>query len=64
LSIRNYYWFTGWCAWGSRRYCGKERLPGKERPVKENEGDVDLRSVRILERRQSEEGANIRGNIK
>ena len=68
MSIRNYKynhdWFIGWCAWGSRRDCGKERLTGKERPAEENEGDADLRSVRILERRHSEEGANIRGNIK
>jgi hypothetical protein len=29
-----------------------------------NEGDTDLRSMRISERRRSEEGTNIRGKIK
>jgi hypothetical protein len=68
LSIRNYKynhdWFTGWCACGSRRACGKERLVEEEWPTEKNEGDTDLRSVRISERRRSEEGVNIRGKTK
>jgi hypothetical protein len=51
-------------ACASRRACGKERLAEKEQPVEKNEGNTDLRSVRISERRRSEEGVNIRGKTK
>jgi hypothetical protein len=68
LRIRHYKynhdWFTGWCTCGSRRACGKERLVEEERPAEKNEGDADLRSMQILERRRSEEGMDIRGNMK
>ena len=68
LSISNYKynhdWFTGWRACGSRWDCGKERIPEEERPAEKNEGDVDLRSVRISEGRRSEEGLDIKGRRK
>jgi hypothetical protein len=52
------------CAWGRRRACGKYRLAEKELPVEKNEGDMDLRSVRISDRRRREEGMNIKGKKK
>jgi hypothetical protein len=44
--------------------CEKDRLAEKERPAEKNEGDADLRSVQISERRRTEEGVNIRGKKK
>jgi hypothetical protein len=68
LSISKYKYnhdgFTRWCACGIDLACGKDRLTEKERPMEENEGDTDLRSVRISEGRRSEEGVDIKGKIK
>jgi hypothetical protein len=44
--------------------CGKDRLTEKEQPAEKNEGDRDLRSMRISERSKSEEGMNIKGKKK
>jgi hypothetical protein len=68
LSISNYKynddWLSRWCACGRQQACGKERLAEEERPAEKNEGDADPRSMRVLERRRSEEGTNIRGKAK
>ena len=52
------------CAWGRRWACGKDRLAEKEPPAEKNEGDMDLRSVRISDRRRSERGVNFREKMK
>jgi hypothetical protein len=38
------------CLW-KRWACGKERLAEEEWPAEKNEGDADLRSVRISEKK-------------